>query len=277
MVFSMGQFGCYDLSSVIPGTCPSVAAFSSYSCVFLCEKRAVFFRRKNRLSNVNHWSERFLSGLPITKEIAMKFINKASVLLLSLLAQKALAVTPEGVSLRAFTYHGTGCPFNYGMDAVFDESGQLVLRLPNMLAEWAPDFPKVHSRKNCVITLDLTVPSGWQYALEEFETSGYVALEAGLRAEVGVHYFFEGSPSQRLMGSYQGPLEDSFVMREFQSISGMQWSSCATSKKLNLNTMIRVLHADPEAHPAAKGWIELGSHWDVNPLKIRLAWKRCAL
>ncbi len=207
----------------------------------------------------------------------MNGIKKASVLLLLASSGKVMAVAPEGVGIRSFIYNGTGCPLQSAeIHLAQDDRGSLVLSLPNMLAEWGPNHPKVYSRQNCVMTVDLVVPEGWQYSLNAWEAIGTVYLDSGLRAEVSFQYFFEGSSGQKLVHNWDGPENLDFTIRDYVPMESRQWSSCGAPRKFNMNTKVRVMPVNAEPVPEGRGLLELGRHWETNQFALKLDWRRCS-
>lgn len=172
----------------------------------------------------------------------MNFFNSASFVLFTALTTQALAETPEGMHLRSLTYNGVGCPApsdNVGFH--WDEDGGLILNLPNMLADWGPGIAKMESRKNCVVTLDIAVPDGWQYALKGWDAKGFAQLDAGLKAEVGILHLFEGGPMARKIHTFQGPMKDVFIIQDRAAISALQWSRCDRPQKLQVRDLLYVI------------------------------------
>ena len=144
----------------------------------------------------------------------MKLIQGSLVIFALSLTQSGMAA-PEGVSLRSVVFTGSGCPAaSSEPGAVLDEDAGLVLTLPSILVEWGPSVAKVLSRKNCIITLDMALPEGWQYSLGGMENNGYVKLDQGLRAVLTTQYFFEGGVGQRLAQTFEGPVENDFRIRD---------------------------------------------------------------
>ncbi|HET9240335.1 MAG TPA: DUF4360 domain-containing protein [Oligoflexus sp.] len=204
----------------------------------------------------------------------MKMIQ-GTLVFFTLIATHGLQAAPEGAYLRSVVASGSGCPASSPELGVVLDQDELVMMLPSMLVEWGPGLAKVLSRKNCVITLDVAVPQGWQYSLGSWENSGFVKLDAGLRAEVGLQYFFEGGTGQRLSQIFQGPVESDFRFRDVFSIAAQSWSTCAAPRKLNINTLVRIQSNVSPPEPEARGFLELGSHWESNILKMQLNWRRC--
>lgn len=204
----------------------------------------------------------------------MKMLS-GSLVFFALITTQGLQAAPEGAYLRSVVASGSGCPASSpGLGMVLDKD-ELVMTLPSMVVEWGPKLAKALSRLNCVITVDVAVPQGWQYSLMSWENSGFVKLDEGLRAEVGLQYFFEAGAGQRLSQTFQGPLERDFHIHDFISIAAQSWSSCIAPKKLNLNTLVRIQPSVAPPEPEARGFLELGSHWDLNTLRMQLNWRRC--
>lgn len=205
----------------------------------------------------------------------MKWIQ-GSLVIFALSLTNSVMAAPEGVSLRSVGFAGSGCPASSSeLGAVLDQEAGLVLTLPSMLIEWGPSVAKVLSRKNCIITLDVAVPEGWQYSLGTVENRGYVKLDAGLRAELVTQHFFEGGPGQRMAQTFEGPVEKDFWIRDVLPIGSQIWSNCALSRRLSINTLLRILPLSPQNPGEATGLFELGSHWEPNTLKLQLNWRPC--
>lgn len=204
----------------------------------------------------------------------MKMIQ-GSLVFFALISAQGLQAAPEGAYLRSVVASGSGCPASSPELGVVLDKDELVMTLPSMIVEWGPTLAKALSRKNCVITLDVAVPQGWQYSLISWENSGFVKLDESLRAEVGLQYFFEGAAGKKLSQTFQGPFESDFHVRDFISIAAQSWSSCAAPRKLNFNTLVRIQSNVTPPEPEARGFLELGSHWELNTLRMQLNWRRC--
>jgi hypothetical protein len=187
-----------------------------------------------------------------------------------------IATVPENVKIRSIQYNGNGCPSMTPDILGSNESGghQLALSIPPMIAEWGPGISKVESRKSCVISLDLDVPEGWQYALSTFETRGFADLDAGIKGEITLTNFFEGSASsQRHVMHFQGPYTSDFGIKESLPFTTQQWSRCDVSRKLNILLASRLNQTQP--NPNSQGLLVVGSEWESAAFKFAFAWRRC--
>lgn len=191
----------------------------------------------------------------------------------------ALQLAPdEPLLLQSIKYNGTGCPAGSAAIAL-SENNSIHLSFDQFVAEIGPGISLSRSRINCVVTLNMKVPEGWEFALESFRTSGFLDLHEGIRANYKTTYFFSG---QKMVGSFEkifeGPLKMDYILSDKIGLTSVvmpdAWSGCGSVRGLNLNTSLRLSRSNPEAFPNALGTATIDSL--LQPETISLVWRKCS-
>jgi hypothetical protein len=150
------------------------------------------------------------------------------------------------------------------------------LTFSEFVAEAGPGISLSAGRKNCVATLVLDIPSGWQYSITSFFYRGFMALDKGIQAEHSASYFLEG---QGKTGTFTaknfGPYENDYVYNDKVGIASAVWSPCGVERALNINTAIRVSNTNARAYPHAQGLITNDSIDGQITQVWGLTWRRC--
>ncbi|MEZ4752212.1 MAG: DUF4360 domain-containing protein [Bdellovibrionota bacterium] len=97
--------------------------------------------------------------------------------------------------------------------------------------------------RNCNISFNLSVPSGWEYALLGIEYRGYADLEEGVSDYHSSQYGFGGLARRVRLGAMEleGPFADDYVRSIVLPVNERNWSSCqGGSPVLHLNTQLWV-------------------------------------
>jgi hypothetical protein len=217
----------------------------------------------------------------MTIQASKKTISTAAALLisgLSLLASPAFAADeiPDGVTLRAFAYAGSGCPAGT-VEANFPVAGDaFLISWGSMTAEVGPGVPFINKRKNCQVNIDLDYPTGWQYTVESTTYAGHAAIDEGVQAIAGSAYYFQGeSQTVRFNTLFEGPDDRAFYVTDAVSDDDQVWSHCEPVRSLNINYQIRV--TDTTDGGDASGSITFGGDSDGAPAitLLKLKWRRC--
>lgn len=184
----------------------------------------------------------------------------------------AAADTPSFVRLRSINYAGSGCPAGSISANVSPDSRALSLTMDEFVAEVGPGVPLSAGRRNCQLSIDLSYPSGWSYAVLRTQRRGYVNLEPGVTATQTSSFYFQGqSRSARLSTSFTGPTSRDYIIADTLDSSAQVWSPCSSSRALNVNiqTMLRATMRN------ARGIITLEAPIDGTLGSLALQWRRC--
>ncbi len=186
------------------------------------------------------------------------------------------AAPVEPVLIKKLQSNGSGCPIGSVASNISDDKKSFTLTFSDFVAEAAPNGSYAAARKNCVMTLVLDVPAGWQYSIASFYYRGFMQLDAGMKAEHSTDYFFEGQGLTNKFGSTQsGPYANDYVYSDDVGLASSVWSPCQESRALNINTKIRVWNTDPSKFPNGRGVIANDSVDSQIRQVWGLTWKRC--
>eukprot|EP00244_Chara_vulgaris_P011798 TRINITY_DN5978_c0_g1_i1.p1 TRINITY_DN5978_c0_g1~~TRINITY_DN5978_c0_g1_i1.p1 ORF type:complete len:204 (+),score=4.95 TRINITY_DN5978_c0_g1_i1:418-1029(+) len=122
-------------------------------------------------------------------------------------------------------------------------------------------------RSSCTVSIQLSYPKGWQFAVRRVNISGSAKLSRGARGMAQVSYYISGfqgtaATSRALVGPFEGNYH---VPRKFQQ---KVFSSCGKVRNLNIMVEARIT---PGAKPKKSNYVSLGG----CPLTFGLLWKRC--
>lgn len=185
-------------------------------------------------------------------------------------------VPAEPITIKKIQYNGSGCPLGTVAQNVADTKDSFTLTFSEFIAETGPGIPLSQSRKNCVLTLVLDVPSGWQFSVADFYYRGFMDLDQGIRAEQSASYFFEGQgQTGRFATNKMGPYSSDYVYQDTIGLASAVWSPCSVERALNINTSIRVDNTNKRAYPNAQGLITNDSVDGQIRQVWGLTWRRC--
>jgi hypothetical protein len=185
-------------------------------------------------------------------------------------------VPSEPITIENIQYNGTGCPFGTVAQNVSDDKQAFTLTFSEFYAEAGPGISLTQGRKNCVATVKLHIPAGWQYSVADFYYRGFMQLDEGIKSEHSVDYFFEGQGNTSTFAStMEGPYENDYVYSDKVGIGSSLWSPCGVSRALNINTKIRVSNSDKQNFPYSQGFITNDSVDGQITQVFGLVWRRC--
>jgi hypothetical protein len=144
---------------------------------------------------------------------------------------------PTKVYVQSVTSGGSGCPDGTVQVALDAERDQLGLAFAGFVASKGPGIPPAEANKSCQVNLDLHIPQGWQYSIATIEYRGFVQLPKKMKAAQRATYYFQGDGGLATAdSSYVGPVSRSYLIRDKLPFSTVAWSSCTTSRPLNITT-----------------------------------------
>lgn len=185
-------------------------------------------------------------------------------------------VPAEPITIKKIIYNGTGCPLGSVAQNVSDDKQAFTLTFSQFVAEAGPGISLAAGRKNCIATVVLNIPSGWQYSIANFFYRGFLALDEGIKSEHSVDYSFEGQgTTSRFAKNETGPFESDYVYSDTIGIQTNVWSPCGVDRALNLNTKIRVSNSNPTLYPNSTGLITNDSIDGQITQVFGITWRRC--
>jgi hypothetical protein len=187
-------------------------------------------------------------------------------------AGSAMAQAPSGVSIRKLSFAGSGCPAGTISGKLASGFNAFTLFFSDFVAEVGPGIPVSQKRKNCMLSVDLSVPPGWSYSIAEVEYKGYVDLDRGVTAKQTSSYYFQGDLSTARLGTTMtGPKAATYRIKDILGIEAMVWSPCGATRALNINAQVLLNSSNRSAY----GMISLDRIRGSVEQIYGLRWKRC--
>lgn len=163
-----------------------------------------------------------------------------SLLMTSYVAIAQTAPNPNQVSIQRITYAGKGCRQGTVSGNIAFDARAFTLTFNDFIAELGPNVPRGANSTHCTVTVDIRIPQGWSYTLFNADFRGYVALDAGARADLRTSYYFQANRNQtvRFNQQFRGYTEENFFKRDTVGIEDTVWSTCGRNRALNIETTV---------------------------------------
>ena len=100
---------------------------------------------------------------------------------------------PDQVRIDAFDVNGSGCRKGT-VGAVFSsEKTVLSLSYSEYIASIGPGTKPADHQKNCLVTLNVHYPQGWQFSIFSVDYRGFKQLDKGVTGKQSSIYWFGGT------------------------------------------------------------------------------------
>ncbi|PPQ99400.1 hypothetical protein CVT24_005383 [Panaeolus cyanescens] len=172
-------------------------------------------------------------------------------------------------SITDYILSGTGCARGTATATISDDAKSISLKYQSFVANAGPGVADSNNRKNCQLTLVVNVPSGYQFAFNDFSYSGRYALDSGVKGQFQTDYYFQSSIDESTgTVTVAGPASNS-TRTLSTTPKNLLWSPCGKSSIVGVNSSLRV---DNSASGNASGSVS------VTTLSIpvdSISWKQC--
>jgi hypothetical protein len=199
--------------------------------------------------------------------------------LLSLaLAVSPLAVVddvPAGhVTVSIVSANGSGCPVGTTEVLVADDNSTFSVIHRGYVAKVGPGLDATDARKNCQLSLDVSVPAGFTFGIIRAEYRGHANLQDGATAQERANYYFQGnSQTETRVHNFRGPFNDEWQTVDTVDPASVVYAACSSDRLFNINTELRAKGATTPATSTSS--ISMDSP-DRNPnSRYTFVWKRC--
>ncbi|KAH8832208.1 hypothetical protein DL96DRAFT_1810905, partial [Flagelloscypha sp. PMI_526] len=154
----------------------------------------------------------------------------------------ALPTPPAEFNITSVDMNGTGCPPGTEWAFLNDEHTELTVVFSRYDASVGPGIPISENRKNCQLTFNVHVPSGFTFALVDIDYRGYYFLDTGVKVYRRSIYYFQGQLAQgESSATIDGPVDGvNIAYRDEFNSSPMVYAPCGQDSILNLNSQVRV-------------------------------------
>lgn len=177
---------------------------------------------------------------------------------------------PADVYIESISTGGSGCPNpSDAPAAISTDQRSFLVTFDKMSLSYPP--PPLVKNLNCVASVRLHIPAGWQFAVSTVTIKGYAYLTPGIRARHTSRYFFAGSlppafPHATLVGPYDGPY--SFT----DNLGPSVWSGCGGSQIFTIDTTINL---NAIGDPGGVGFINTDGVDNVLRKSFQWVWRAC--
>jgi len=152
-------------------------------------------------------------------------------------------VTPDTPSasevyIEDITAQGTGCQTEDTVTSVISLDRKSFIVIFTAMQLLNPPGPAIKF-KNCLASVRLHVPQGWQVSLATVNTRGFASLANDIRARQSSAYFFAGNPiTTQAHSELVGPFEDDYIFTDDVPFASRTWSACGRSEIFAVDTRI---------------------------------------
>lgn len=185
----------------------------------------------------------------------------------------------QTLTVRGVRVVGTGCNETTATALPTADGQTLSVLFDNYSAEigQGSENPTLRvKKKDCNILIDVDVPFGVQYAIQQVDYAGFAALPQG---SFGYHRFTQVVPGAAIPSMREaqltGPLVKNYLVSVAQKPGRSPWSKCNNpSQTLNLLSELMVSYL-PRTTTTEKAQISLDSADMVTNSRFKIIWRRC--
>jgi hypothetical protein len=175
------------------------------------------------------------------------------------------SIAPTGTTIGTVISAGTGCQSGSGTAIVDAGLSTFNLSTPNLKTSTTDSGAL---RKTCQFIIPITYPSGYQYAVEEFDVSGHETVPIGSTGTaLGSFYFSGESTTKSFTTPLSGPSDANFAGAYAPDPVDLAWSECG--KGVNTQAL---LNAKPEVRVGSSSALGAVS---IDKSVIKLVWRAC--
>jgi hypothetical protein len=183
----------------------------------------------------------------------------------------ATDAAPSGnITVEVVANNGSGCaPGTATVYANANKTGFRV-RYSDFLAEAGGSAATTDRRKNCQMSILVTVPAGWTFAIASADFRGRARLYAGATGLHRTNYYWQGSSqSATAEQEFAGPLHGFWATGDVAPV--LSYSDCGAQRILNVNTELRV---DAGTSTGRSSMSMRAAEGDVDTL-FNIQWGQC--
>jgi len=181
----------------------------------------------------------------------------------------------DAIKIDVVSVNGSGCPAGTAAVAVSPDNTAFTVTYSNYLAQVGPGATSTDWRKNCQLSVNVQVPSGFTYAVAQADYRGFASLARGATATQQANYYFQGmSQTAYRSHSFSGPLADDWQTTDTTDIASYSYAPCGERKYLNINTDLRVKAGTSNTRTTTSFMAMDSTDGSISTL-YHFAWKRC--
>jgi hypothetical protein len=180
---------------------------------------------------------------------------------------------PSYFTISSIVHAGSGCPAGSVAKNIAPDKQAFTLLFDSFYAEVGPGVSIREKRKNCTVNLAFDYPAGWQFALINLQTRGYVSLDQNVNGLQQTSFYFQGdAQTGRFISNYNGAVDRDYVNVDTIPFSNALWSPCASKRSLNINSEVRI---DNSRSRSGQGLLTIDSIDGYVTHLYGVSWRRC--
>lgn len=185
----------------------------------------------------------------------------------------------QSVTIRGVRLSGSGCGPASASAITTSDGKTLSVIFDNYSVEIGNGSANPQSQslqKDCRVMIDVDVPAGFQYALEQTDYRGFVAMPA---SAYGMHRFVQNVPSQPIVSmreaQLRGPLNQNYQVSMKQKPGRYIYSACnAKMQTIDLMSQLMVAYL-PNTTDRSIAMINLDTIDTNVSSSFQMSWRRC--
>jgi hypothetical protein len=151
----------------------------------------------------------------------------------------AEALAPPGFNLRDVRYGGSGCRSGTASVTLSESGDALLTRFGDFEAEYGPGLSRTEAQRSCQLTMTVSVPAGFQFAVISHEHRAFYSLDSRLAASVSTRVSMAGVEgatfaSSRVAGPHEGDRS------HYRDDLAPRWSPCGAATALTITDTARI-------------------------------------
>jgi hypothetical protein len=180
------------------------------------------------------------------------------------------AVPSGNITVQVVANNGSGCaPGTASVHADANKTG-FRIRYSDFLAEAGGSAAVTDRRKNCQMSVLVTVPAGWTFAIASVNYRGRARLNSGASGLHRTTYYWQGSSrSESTEQEFTGPFHGFWSSHDVAPV--LIYSPCGDERILNVNTELRV---DAGGSTSRSSLSLRSAEGDVDTL-FNIEWAQC--
>jgi len=181
----------------------------------------------------------------------------------------------QAITVQVVTVNGSGCPHGTAAVAPAWDNTAFTVTYSDYLAQVGVGASPIEFRKNCQLSLRITVPQGFTYAVSQADYRGFASLAAGAMGLEKANYYFQGtSPTTSISHSFGGPMIDDWQVSDSTDVAALVYAPCGEARNLNVNTELRVFAGSSDPTKTTS-FMAMDSVDGSVATVYHLAWKEC--
>lgn len=185
----------------------------------------------------------------------------------------------QSVTIRGVRLAGTGCNTSTAWANTTSDGKTLSLLFDNYMVDIGNGSSNPQStslKKNCRVLIDVNVPAGWSYGLEQTDYRGFAALPA---SAYGMHRFTQIVPGQPIVSAREaqlkGPIAQDYAVSVKQKPGRVVYSQCNQAvQTIELLSELQVAYL-PNTKDRSIAQINLDSVDTGVNSTFTMSWRRC--